>query len=415
MPTLRRDDGIQFVIQSYRELLLGKRPSVLKRKIRSLAIKHGEYVRLFKQDVGRFDIVFSREPGYLLGETIWHYFGKPANMIFCEALPEKNQALLVIVRSSSVYLDTRTSFGNLIDEFASLALSNEKYIIYTYGNVPLSETRSEECFAFEKNQVESFTHLTEPTFQKLIADPELQLQPLELALTSPHLNIPLTKPIAIGVAILFIIFFWVHFSSSTPTQRASATQLIPLVDPYGSFNEALSSPNPGNIITELNNIITTVYTLPGWQALDLNYNYKDNYFTVTLQRIGGQTAELQTWSAIHNASLQMSNNGATLKFKVTAASRQIPKLIYSMAQLLPLVIDQLSSAVTRESINSGNISQSGATKYANLSINFDSFAPSILDLIGKILNKFPVQLTALTIRMQNNLLSGNLQLNVWGN
>lgn len=412
MPTLRRDDGIQFVIQSYRELLTGKGTGALKRKIRSLAIKHGEFVRLFKQDAGKFDAVFSREAGYLLGETVWHHFGKPMNMIFCEALPEKQQALLVVIRSGSVYLDTKTSYANLLDEFASLALSNEKYVIYVYGDVPLSDQKTNDNFAFDHAQVESFTHLVEPIFHKLVADPALQLQPLELALTSSYLNKPLTKPIIIGIALLFAIIVWAHFSSA-PIQTSGPTKLIPLVDPYGSFNEALTTPSPDDLLTELNTITTLMYTLPGWQITDLTY--KDNMFTVSLQRTGGQAIELQSWINLHRVNGQITNTGVILKFNVKSPNRSIPRLIYNSTQLLPLVIDQLSSVITRESITTGSTSQTGATKYTAATINFTDFSPTILDLVGKILGKFPIQVVSITIKMQNNLLSGNIQLNVWGN
>ena len=67
------------------------------------------------------------------------------------------------------------------------------------------------------------------------------------------------------------------------------------------------------------------------------------------------------------------------------------------------------------SITTGNTSQTGATKYTALTINFSDFSPTILDLVGKILGKFPIQVASMTIKMQNNLLSGNIQLNVWGN
>jgi len=412
MPTLRRDDGIQFVTQSYRELLTGRRLSVLRSKVRSLAIKHGEYVRLFKQDVGKFDAVFSREAGYLLGETVWYHFGKPANMIFCEALPEKQQALLVVVRSNSVYIDTKLSYAAIIDECASLALAKEKYAIYAYGDVPLSDASGADVFAFDSAQVESFTHLVNPVFNQLVADPALQLQPLELVLTSSHLNRPLTKPMIFGAIILLVLFAWMHFSTPSPTAQEGG-RIIPMVDPYSTFHRAMTTPAPMEILAEFNNLITLMYTLPGWQVTEINY--RDEYFSITLQRTGGRALELQSWASAHGASLQNTSNGVQLKIKTAAMDRPVQQYIYSLSQVTPLVMDHLSLVITRESIVTGSIAQSGAVKNAALTLNFSNFSTAIMDLVGRVLDRFPIELVSIVTKMQDNLLSGNIQLNVWGN
>src|SRR5687768_4951897 len=103
MPTIKRADGAQFAIHTYRELLKLQRPALMKNEIRLLAQNHGEYIRLFKQNQKNLEAIFSRDPGFLLGESVWHYFGKPSDLIYCEALPEGQQAIVVVIKANTVY------------------------------------------------------------------------------------------------------------------------------------------------------------------------------------------------------------------------------------------------------------------------------------------------------------------------
>src|SRR5579871_5629462 len=141
MPILKRDDGAQFAIHTYRELLEPIKTSLLKTEVRMLAQNHGEYVRLFKQPNGQIEAVFSRDPGYLLGEALSEYFGKPNDLIYCEALPEGQYAIVVVIRSGVIYLDSRIPIVSIADEFTALVTGNNRYQIYIYGNIPLSEMK----------------------------------------------------------------------------------------------------------------------------------------------------------------------------------------------------------------------------------------------------------------------------------
>ena len=88
MSVLRRDDGLLFVLQPYRELLKSKSVALLKREFYLLSQQYGVYSRIFKQSDGHFEAVFARDPGCLFGETVWKHFGKPRDLLYCEALAE---------------------------------------------------------------------------------------------------------------------------------------------------------------------------------------------------------------------------------------------------------------------------------------------------------------------------------------
>ena len=74
MSLLNRPDGIQFVVQPYRErIAIGKR-SVMVQRIRLLSEQHGQYVLISPLTKDAVEAVFSKESGYLLGESVWTYF-----------------------------------------------------------------------------------------------------------------------------------------------------------------------------------------------------------------------------------------------------------------------------------------------------------------------------------------------------
>ena len=76
MTLLTRGDGTPFVIQAYRELLITHKRSMLLQEIRMLAEQQGQYLRLSKNKDQNIEAVFNNEPGYLLAESIWQYFGE---------------------------------------------------------------------------------------------------------------------------------------------------------------------------------------------------------------------------------------------------------------------------------------------------------------------------------------------------
>ena len=269
MPTLRRDDGVQFVVQSYRELLGIKSISALKREIRTLAKNHGEFIRCYKQESGQLEVVFSREPGFLLGETVWNHFGRPQDLIYCEALPDKQHTLLVIVRSGSVYLDAKVVYSDLMDEFSALFANNEQYLVCVCGDVPLSDAPSEDAFVFDSNSARAFKRFPESVFAKLELDVEFQLQPLELALTASKFSRPIFFPLLFACIILFLaIGLWHWYVGSLD---AGTNMQKPIVNPYAIYYEAMATPDPNSQLKELTAIIGQTYGLPGWQLVSIEY------------------------------------------------------------------------------------------------------------------------------------------------
>lgn len=99
MTYISREDGEHFVIPSYRDVLAGKQKNTLKSEIVSLSKSYGEFITLQRKTPTKYEVAFSTERGYLLGESIWHFFGQPLDMVYCEELPGTTDAILVIGKS----------------------------------------------------------------------------------------------------------------------------------------------------------------------------------------------------------------------------------------------------------------------------------------------------------------------------
>src|SRR3990167_990187 len=120
MSTLTRSDGTQFVMQAYRELLTVERHSQLMQTLRQLIDQQGEFIVILKKNQRTVEAVLSKEPGFLFGESIWEFFGKPAHLIYCEFDPTDGEILLVVIQDSVVYLDKKIQPADLRTELLPL-------------------------------------------------------------------------------------------------------------------------------------------------------------------------------------------------------------------------------------------------------------------------------------------------------
>src|SRR5439155_12402343 len=114
-----------------------------------------------------YEVAFSQDAGYLLGETVWHYFKRPMDMIYCEAIPNTTEAILVIVKSGSVYLDGSFPLDSIAEELVIFLTQQNNFEIYLYGDVPISQEPEAGKFSFEAGSVKSFDALSKPVFPTL--------------------------------------------------------------------------------------------------------------------------------------------------------------------------------------------------------------------------------------------------------
>jgi hypothetical protein len=414
MPILKRDDGIQFAIHAYRELLEPRKTSLLRNEVRMLAQNHGEYVRLFTQPSGQIEAVFSRDPGFLLGEAIWQHFSKPSDLIYCEALPEGHFAIVVVVRGGSVYLDTKIPYSNIPDEFASLVTGANRYDIYVYGDVPVSPKKERGKFSFDATQVKSFTRLEQSVFKNLVVDENLQLQPLEFALRAQKIGKKFPITWLVSIIIFFALVGWLHHYLSVPkvAPPPSATTQQQ-VDPFAGYKTALSTPAPEKQIAELASDITTTYMMPGWETTGVTF--AGSAYTIRVISIGGPIAALNEWARSHNMNMSIDSQGATLTMTSNLQNRDLPTTIYPLRQVLYTVIDRIDQVLAIPSVTLGTQTFTPGYQAAPITVQFSDISPSVLTLIGRQVADLPIQLNTAQITISHGLLSGSLQLTILGN
>jgi len=400
MPILKREDGVNFVLQPYRETLAIRNTSLLRKEIRYLAEQYGQNIRLFKRKGDEYEAVFSQESGVLLGETVWHYFKEAPELIYCEELKSKEpQVLLVIVREGKVYLDTKISPESLFDEMASLLIETKgRYEVYAFGQLP---------DVFTHPAVKSLTQLPQPVFPLLPTNHAFQLWSLDQALDEHGLGIKrrssLIAVTIICLGILGVLWWYVH-------QRETETIYL---NPYEQYELALQTPNPAGQINALLEGIQKVNTLTGWKADTVNYNGQTA--AMPLKSLGGTASQLMTEAQALKMSVIFTADGASITFPTIVPKRTVPARIASSQQIIALIIDRMMRVLPGKSVQINTASQKQVFTETTVTISFNNISPDVLRLVAANIDDLPVTLVSVTANRNGGLFSGNLQLNVVGN
>lgn len=412
MSTLVRSDGTQFVMQAYRELLSVTKRSQIVHEIRFLAEQQGQYTRLFKKGQNQYEAIFSTEPGYLLGESVWHYFGEPNNIIYCEALPDSAQILVVVVRSGSVYIDAQILGSSLQSELLPLMTGDFKYRIITSGNVPLRKAESFGTFRFPKDLIASFETLQVPLFPQLPALKSLQLQPLPLALKSEHLSFGFSTPLILLTTLALIFGGWWALTPKEEGVSFRPPLIRTMVSPYAAYYRALTTPAPDRQLAEMVATITQLYLLPGWSATKLQFNGKR--FHVALRSDGGKMSGITQWAKQRGYQFHLSSRGAEVIYQSRLTSRAKPTALYASTQVVTQLVDHMTQLLHHNAVSLGETRQRGDVRATRLTIHLDEVSPELLDLVGRELNHLPLALTSVDITIHSGLMNGIIQLSVWG-
>ncbi len=412
MPVIKREDGINFAVYTYREVINFKRSNLLKREVAMLAEENGEFARFFPQITGDIEVIFSRDQGYLLGESVWDHFDRANDLVFCEQLSGGETAALVVIRGGSVYLDAEVPLENLVDEFAALTTGSNHYDIYVHGEVPLSELPREDCFCFDAAFVKSFTELEEPVFPQLGADPDYALLPYNEAFAK--LPVKRGKGIAGILAIIAVIVVgyvaWDIFKPAPPPPP-SAVIATPQ-NPYAAYQAALNNPSPEDILMALARGVRESFTLPGWEALSFNLNGSNA--DVSLQSVGGTTELLLLWVKQHNAALSVSSGRASISLQLPVKNREKIMVIYKTDDIVSMVYDRLNHTFIGATVSIKKPVTKENYQSTAMQVSLSGVAPQTLEFLGRELDNLPIVLDSASFSLTGGLLSGNVQLSILG-
>lgn len=410
MSYITREDGEHFVIPSYRDVLAAKNKTQLKKDILVLSQSYGEYITMQAKGPNQFEVAFSPDTGYLLGESIWHYFKRPADLIYCEAIPNTTEAILVIVKSGSVYLDGSFPIESIPEELVIFLTQENSFEIYINGDVPISETPEEGKFSFEAGSVKSFTVLEQPVFPTLPLLKIYQLRLVDQVLKSYGIGVFPLKPLL--MLILLGILGWMLWSYLS---RPEEVEVVagPQVNPYQIYNDTLASPAPELELKKFIDALKTLYTMPpGWVPKSVTYS--KGKVVALAQSSGNTTRALFDWAQQHNGSVDIKTDGMYVNLGFTLANRPIPKSIYPLKEVIAIFVDRLAGVYPGNHLKLGEFTAKGPFTEVLLTVEVTDVTLINLDLIMKQVVGLPFVLQDIKLTVAKGVFSGSIIFNALG-
>ena len=411
MAYLTREDGERFVIPSYREVLSAKQKSVLKRDILTLSQSYGEYITLQQKTPMQYEVAFSPDTGYLLGETVWHQFNRPQDMIYCEAVPGTTEAILVIVKGGSVYLDGSFPAESIPEELIIFLTQQNNFEIFIYGDVPISQTPQEGKFNFEPSSVKSFTVLESPIFATLPLLKIYRLQLVEPVLKAHGIGVLPIKQFIILVAGLFILWMaWSYFVKPAPEAEVVVT--APTANPYQPYYEALTTPAPEEEIKQFVSKINLLFTMPGWVPKTIVY--EKGIMTAGVISGGSKVEALFQWANRNGLMVNIRKEGFYVAIGLNVKKRPRPSQIYPIKDVIANFTDRLSKQSILECMTLADFSNKTVYTQDDIEIKVENVTPVLFALIGQQLKDLPFALKKITVEVKNGSLSGSIVIQALG-
>lgn len=410
MSFVARDDGTHFVIPSYRDTLTGRRGAQLRKDILTLSNNYGEYATIQKENK-KYEVAFSHDTGYLLGETVWQHFNKPQELVYCEAIPNTTDAILVVVKDGSVYLDGNFPIETVQEELVIFLTQANHFDIYVYGDVPISQVPEDGKFCFEESSVNSFTVLDSPAFPSLPLIKAYHLEPVQTVLQAQGIGVLPTKPILMGILLVGLGYFmWTMFGSALtePPPPPPEEQ----VNPYQGFYDEMNSPSPAEQIIQLAEKLQILMSAPGWSVTSVNYG--GGSVTAKMISNGATVKGLFDWAKSHDASFGIGTDGVSLSMSFPLTNRPEPQYIYPIKDMLVMLVDKYHQILPS---NPMTISLDNKGKYSILGVklNFNDMALDTFVLLADPMKDLPIVLKGVTLTLAGSSLSGTINFDVLGN
>jgi hypothetical protein len=416
MPYITREDGEHFVIPSYRDVLTAKQKKQLKREILALSQNYGEYITLQRKGAAQYEVAFSPDTGYLLGESIWHYFKRPLDMIYCEAIPNTTEAILVIVKSGSVYLDGSFPLESIPEELVIFLTQENSFEIYIYGDVPLSETPVTGKFSFDKSSVKAFQILDKPVFPTLPLLKIYQLQLVEQVLRAAGIGVFPLKTAAVIIVVVGLAWMgYTYINSYNPELVEGFNTQAQPQDQYADYYRLLTAPAPESLMDAMIADLNVLATMPGWIAKSIQF--ADSGISADVLSGGTSLALLQTWAKRNNYAVDVASSGFRVSHGNFIPKRPQTHEIYQVNNVLEVLIDRIQSVYPGNTLTPDHEVRKAFYTTKKVTITLNKVTPVILSLIGKQLSGLPVIFNNATLNVDDNgtSFSGQLIIEIVGN
>lgn len=410
MAYITREDGERFVIPSYRDVMSAKRKNQLKKDIMLLSQSYGEYITMQRKNAEQYEVAFSAETGYLLGESIWHFFKRPEDMIYCEVVPNTLEAIMVIVKNGSVYLDGRFPIESIPEELVIFLTQQNNFDIYLYGDVPIAQTPSHDKFSFDPTSVKSFNILEKPVFATLPLLKTYQLQLVDQVLKAHGIGVFPARQLFIMLAALGA--GWLFFSYITAERPQTEVVKAPEVDPLQGYIDAMHSPAPDKLMSATVDGLLQFYAMPGWSLKSMEYS--NNNLTASVVTPGSKVQVLEDWAEKRHAFVEIKSDGIYVTMTLQLELRPITRDITSLQDSIEKFIDRLISVYPGNNLRIDQPSSQGSYSEQNVVLTLDSATPALLKMIGQQMQDLPMVIKKITLTSSDSGLSGSINLTFLG-
>jgi hypothetical protein len=411
MPYITREDGERFIIPSYRDVLSAKKQSLLRKEVLLLATNYGDYVTLQRKNIEQYEVAFSADPGYLLGETIWHYFKRPRNLIYCEAIPNTADVILVIVKGGSVYLDGSFPLDSIPEELVIFKTQQISFDIYIYGDVPISQRPEPGKFVFDTDSLKSFTVLEQPIFPTLPLNRAYQLQPVDVVLKTQGIGTFPIKKVMVGIVLLGLL--WMGWTYVTTHRQELPQMVVGVVNPYQAYMNALTSADPAVEVSRVANNVSLLYSIPGWIPDHIDYSAGE--VNAMVLSLGSRSNVLFHWAKMNHAAVDITPSGFFIKLTIPLLNRLPPTTISQLDNVIAILIDKLSYVIPGNNLKLGSYVNKGKYTEAQMTITFNNISTLTLGLIGEQFKMLPLTLEKISIKNEKGYISGTIVIKALGN
>jgi len=417
MPYITREDGTRFVTPSYRDILSAKKASLLKKEILLLSGNYGEYITLHKKNADQYEAAFSNETGYLLGETVWSYFNKPSDLIYCEALRGTTEAILVIVKGGSVYLDGSFPIDSIADELVVFQTERSQFQVFVHGDLPISKDPEEGKFSLNKSSVKSFTLLDKPLFPTLPTVKEYQLGLAQAVLFAQGIGVFPVKQVGgvfVSAAFLFMLWFSITTYIANRPKEIVVVAQAPTVffDKLQGYKAALRTPSP---MVEMKNVlasVTKLYTAPGWAPTKVMY--QSGSLAADMQSAGTRIKPLAKWAELNKIKLQVQPSGVHVQLDVRTENRANYIELRPLQDVLAELIDRESYVIHGNRIKLDNVAELYNYSSQSIAISVDGVSIDVFNLIAEQFKGLPLVLSKADLTMNNGRFTGIITLAILG-
>lgn len=409
MAYITREDGERFVIPSYRDVLSAKNKNQLKKDIHLLSQNYGEYITMQKKNAMQFEVAFSPDVGYLLGETVWQHFQKPDDLIYCEAIPGSTEVILTIVKDGSVYLDGSFPTENVQEELIVFLTQDAHFEIFTYGDVPIVDSPEDGKFSFDPKSVKSYTILDQPTFQKLPLIPSYKLKLVDTVLKQHGIGVTPILPILGIVGVIAGIYF--AWSSMHAPEQEVVVQAV-VANPYQEYINAMKAPLANVEIGDFNKVLKTLLFVPGWQANTINY--ASGSLTATMTSNGGTIKSLYTWARDHGFTVSIMPTGFVLNKSLSLDVVDRSDTISNLDKVMALLMDKIFEVNPGDTIKVGEIKENKVFRTAKIDVALNGYAPLYLDLVTEQFAGLPLIVKSIKGAISNGIFTGTISLTALG-